>query len=420
MTPSSASRPAVTATGESLQAHGPDATTFRNVMGRYPTGVTLVAGLDEQGEPLGMVVGTLTSVSLDPPLVAFLPSKTSSSWAKMRHLRRVCINVLAADQEALCRTFASKAVEDKWAGVAWHPAPSGAPVIEGSVAWIDCEIEEVLERGDHYIVLTRVEGMAAARSVSPLTFVRGGYGRFSIDSLVAEEQPGLMDQLRIAQLARGLMEHLAQETGYESTIQASVGDELVILAAAGGDDPDWAGENHVGIRLPFIPPFGGIFMAWSSTEAVHEWIERRWAPSTDQRDQQVAALQDIRDAGYVVVTPIDPQVDAVLDKVFDGDAPEPEEIQQLRDRIQALDPYYVTQFSDDEELTVRYLGAPVFDRRGRVVVVLRLIVGEVLSGAQTRPLVRRLVESADAITALIGGVRPETDQDVAELKGDGQ
>lgn len=400
-----------------LQADGPDAATFRNVMGRYPTGVSLIAGVGQDGEPLGMVVGTLTSVSLDPPLVAFLPSTTSSSWAKMKDLKRVCINVLAADQEGLCRTFGSKTVEDKWAGVSWHAAPSGAPVIEGSVAWIDCEIEEVLERGDHYIVLARVDGMSSARSVSPLTFVRGGYGRFSIDSLVAEEQPGLMDQLRIAQLARGLMEGLAQDTGYESTIQASVGDELVILAAAGGDDPDWAGENHVGIRLPFIPPFGGIFMAWSSTEAVHDWIERRWAPSTEQRDRQVDALRAIRDAGYVVVTPIDPKVDEVLDKVFDGRTPEPEDLQQLRDRIQALDPYYVTAFEDDEELTVRYLGAPVFDRRGRVAVVLRLIVGSVLPGAETRRLVGRLVETADAITALIGGVRPPDDDSADAPEG---
>lgn len=411
MTPDSGSSPVVDAGEGTLQADAPDALTFRNVMGRYPTGVSLIAGMGEQGEPLGMVVGTLTSVSLDPPLVAFMPSKTSSSWAKMQHLGRVCINVLAADQEGLCRTFASKSVEDKWAGVGWYPAPSGAPVVEGSVAWIDCEIEEVLERGDHYIVLARVEGMSSARSVSPLTFVRGGYGRFSIDSLVAEEQPGLMDQLKIAQVARGLMEKLAQETGHESTIQASVGDELVILAAAGGDDPDWAGDNHVGIRLPFIPPFGGIFMAWSSTEAVHDWIERRWAPSTEQRDRQVEALRAIRDAGFVVVTPIDPQVDAVLDKVFDGQAPEPEDLQQLRERIQALDPYYVTRFSDEDELTVRYLGAPVFDARGRVVVVLRLIVGSVLMGAETRRLVRRLVETADAITALTGGRRPSDDDD---------
>lgn len=395
----------------------PDATTFRDVMGRYPTGVSIIAGADGDDQLHGMVVGTLTSVSLDPPLIAFLPSKTSASWASMRHLRRVCVNVLAADQEELCRTFASKTVEDKWAGVGWRPAPSGAPVIEGSIAWIDCEIQEILERGDHYLVLARVESMAPARSVSPLTFIRGGYGRFSTDSLVAEDQPGLMDQLKIAQQARGLMEELAQESGYESTIQASVDDELVILAAAGGDDPDWAGENHVGIRLPFIPPFGGIFMAWSSTSAVHEWVERRWAPTAEQRDRQVEALRAIRDAGYVVVTPIDPVVDQVLDKIFAGLAPDRDDLHRLRSRIQELDPFYVTDVEDGSRLDVRYVGAPVFDRRGRVAVVLRLIVGRVLSGAETKGLVSRLVESADAITALIGGRRPEPG--AAGVDGDG-
>lgn len=382
-----------------------DPRTFRDVMGRYPTGVALVAGRGESGEPLGMVVGTLTSVSLDPPLVAFLPSKSSSSWAKMQRVHQLCINVLAADQEEVCRTFASKSVEDKWADVTWHPAPSGAPIIDGSVAWIDCLVEEVLERGDHFVVFARVQAMESARSVSPLTFVRGGYGKFSIDSLVAEDQPGLMEQLKIAQQSRGTIEQLARETGYETSIQAAVDDELVILAAAGGDDSDWAGKHHVGIRLPFIPPLGGIFMAWSSTSAIQEWVGRRWANNDGWRDRQVDALRAIRDAGFVVVPPIAPEIDSVLDRVFLGEAPSLDDLSLLRQAAHELEPYYVTAIDGDRLVPVRYLGAPVFDNRGRVAVVVRLIVDEVLDARRVRALIDRLMAAADEISDLIGGQR---------------
>lgn len=382
---------------------GFEAGAFRSILGRYPTGVVIVTGIDGQGAPQGMVVGTFTSVSLEPPLVSFMPSVSSSSWAKMQDINELCINVLAADQEDLCRVFTSKSVSDKWAGVNWRPSPSGAPILEGSVAWISCSVEEVLLRGDHYIVLGRVGNLEAMRSVSPLTFIRGGYGRFTTDSLVSDEVPGLRDQLRVSRMARATMERLARRTGYEVTAQAVHGDELVILAAAGGDDPDWAAAKHIGIRLPFIPPFGGLFMAWASQASIDHWVGHRWVQEEAFRDRILSELRAIRDAGFAIVTPIDPEIDETLDLMFAGGEPDSAALKRIRTRVQDLEPYIITEVKQGSSNEVRYLGAPIFDDQGRVIVGLHLLIGEELGAIQTQDLVNQLVSAAATVTAQIRG-----------------
>ena len=124
-----------------------------------------------------MAIGSFTSVSLDPPLVAFLPGKTSNSWQVIEKSGSFCVNVIADDQGPISAVFASK-VEDKFAEVAWQPAGTGSPRIEGCIAWMDCVIEAVHDGGDHVIVVGRVEDMDVDREASPLLFFRGGYGKF--------------------------------------------------------------------------------------------------------------------------------------------------------------------------------------------------------------------------------------------------
>ncbi|HTK64424.1 MAG TPA: flavin reductase family protein [Pseudonocardia sp.] len=156
---------------------GIDARHFRNVLGSYPTGVVVITAIDTEGNPAGMAVGSFTSVSLDPPLVAFLPDKSSTSFPKIRTASSFCVNVLAADQEDVCRGFAMRG-GDKFAGVDWKPTSSGAPRLEGVSAWIDCEFESVTEAGDHYIVLGRVRELEAPGDGLPLVFFQGTYGHF--------------------------------------------------------------------------------------------------------------------------------------------------------------------------------------------------------------------------------------------------
>lgn len=156
-----------------------DGATFRRVLGHYPTGVCVVTVVEQDEQPTGMVVGSFTSVSLDPPLVAFFPAKNSQSWPRIEKVGKFCVNILASDQQALCRQFSAKGAEDKFAGVTHRVSANGSPILEGVVAWIDCQLEAVHEAGDHYIVLGRVMALEVETPGKPLLFFQGGYGEFA-------------------------------------------------------------------------------------------------------------------------------------------------------------------------------------------------------------------------------------------------
>jgi flavin reductase (DIM6/NTAB) family NADH-FMN oxidoreductase RutF len=161
-----------------------DSGRFRHVLGHFATGVAVITAAAPSG-PVGMAVSSFTSVSLEPPLVAFLPDKASTSWPKIRGAGVFCVNILSAGQEELCARFARKG-GDKFAGVPWRPAASGAPVLDGAMAWIDCELSQTFESGDHYIAIGRVLQLDAADYGAPLVFFQGGYGHFAIPRTPAE------------------------------------------------------------------------------------------------------------------------------------------------------------------------------------------------------------------------------------------
>ena len=151
-----------------------DSVEFRHILGHYPTGVCAVTAT--AGEvPIGMIVGSFTSVSLDPPLVAFFPDRSSATWPHIQASGRFCVNVLADGQHEVCRALASR-LENKFAGVAYRASDAGSPIIDGVVAWIDCGLHAVHEAGDHFIVIGRVRSLAAEHAGSPLVFLRGAYG----------------------------------------------------------------------------------------------------------------------------------------------------------------------------------------------------------------------------------------------------
>lgn len=162
-----------------MAAAGFDSATFRRVLGHYPTGVCVVTASEAEGTPTGMVVGSFTSVSLDPPLVAFFPAKSSSSWPRIEAVGKFCVNVLASDQMALCRQIAAPGPE-KFAGIAHRVSANGSPILDNVVAWIDCALEAVHEAGDHYIVLGRVVALEVDRPGRPLLFFQGSYGEFAL------------------------------------------------------------------------------------------------------------------------------------------------------------------------------------------------------------------------------------------------
>ena len=153
-----------------------EAAHFRRVLGRYPTGVVVVTTKND-GELHGMACNSFTSVSLDPPLVAFCPARSSSTWPKMRPVRKLVINILGHEHQEVSRRFASRDV-DRFAGVDHWPAPSGMPVLGAAIGWLDCTLEAEYDGGDHTIVVARVEALGL-REGDSLVFMGGAYGRFS-------------------------------------------------------------------------------------------------------------------------------------------------------------------------------------------------------------------------------------------------
>jgi flavin reductase (DIM6/NTAB) family NADH-FMN oxidoreductase RutF len=272
-----------------------DPALFRETLGHYPTGVAVVTAVADDGVPVGMVVGTFSSVSMDPPLIAFYPMSNSRSFAQLRIASAFCINVLASDQEAFCRKFAT-AGENKFDGVGWRPAPLGSPILDGAVSWIECTFEDVREAGDHFIVLGRVEDLAVERSTLPLLFFQGGYGRFSPGSFIATPDPELIQAAQLAESMRSDVEQLAREFGVNCSVLAKIRWDAVQVLAANQSPVDE--PFPLGHRQPLIPPFGAVFMANATEPDIEEWLRRAPDHSDERRDLNRAQLNSVLEHGY--------------------------------------------------------------------------------------------------------------------------
>ena len=155
-----------------------DSGDYRQVLGHFPTGVTVVTA-DGNDRPVGVAIGSFASISLDPPLVGFFLGTESGSWPPIEESGHFCVNVLSADQQELCGVMASKS-DTKFDGVATTPAPgSGAPVLPGIQAMIDCRIHEVIKTGDHNLIIGRVLSLGVVDGdAGPMVFYKGQYGSF--------------------------------------------------------------------------------------------------------------------------------------------------------------------------------------------------------------------------------------------------
>ena len=159
--------------GSPPQRPGPQ--DMRAVLGHFCTGIAVITGQDGQ-RPLGFTCQSVTSVSLEPPYVSFCPSRSSSTWPLIRASGRMCINILADHQQAVCAQFARSSA-DKFAGVQWSPANNGAPRLHGTLATIEADLEYEHGAGDHTIVVAHVTSLSG-HDGQPLLFYRGDYGGF--------------------------------------------------------------------------------------------------------------------------------------------------------------------------------------------------------------------------------------------------
>jgi 3-hydroxy-9,10-secoandrosta-1,3,5(10)-triene-9,17-dione monooxygenase reductase component len=155
-----------------------DGRRFRTIMGRFATGVVAITAVEPRtGRPNGLAANSFTSVSLDPPLVSFCVAHTSTTWPKLREAARFCVNILSAPQLEICRRLANRGGE-KFAGLAWTVSPHGGPVIDGTLAWLECSVEAEHVAGDHVIVVARVHHLDRHDDGEPLIFYQGDYGSF--------------------------------------------------------------------------------------------------------------------------------------------------------------------------------------------------------------------------------------------------
>lgn len=166
------------------------AADMKSALSSFCTGVAVITARRADGRPAGMAVQSFSSVSLDPPLVCFCPARTSTTWPEIQAAGAFAVNILAADQQDLCRRFAVTG-GDKFGGVAWRSGANGAPLLDGALATVECDLEAVLDGGDHAIALGRVTALTAHREGAPLLYFRRTYGRLPGASEALEVSSGV-------------------------------------------------------------------------------------------------------------------------------------------------------------------------------------------------------------------------------------
>jgi flavin reductase (DIM6/NTAB) family NADH-FMN oxidoreductase RutF len=148
------------------------AVDLREAMSHFATGVTVVSTRDGEGEPLGTTASAVASVSLDPPLVLVCLAHTSLTLQALLERDAFALNVLGADQSELALAFAQPGPCEAWGNVPPAVAHTGAPLLDGALAVLDCAVHEVLPGGDHAIVLGRVVATEVAGAGEPLLAFR--------------------------------------------------------------------------------------------------------------------------------------------------------------------------------------------------------------------------------------------------------
>ena len=178
---------------ERPEAAALDERALRHAFGSFTTGVTIATTLGEDGKPWGFTANSFTSVSLDPPLLLICLAKTAGSFKAFVEAERFAVNVLSAAQREASVAFATLGAR-KFDAVPWRQERTGAPILDGGVAWFDCAMEQVIDAGDHAILLGRVLAFDS-NAEPPLAYCRGAYLSFEMNrmALRAAEQSGHLE-----------------------------------------------------------------------------------------------------------------------------------------------------------------------------------------------------------------------------------
>jgi flavin reductase (DIM6/NTAB) family NADH-FMN oxidoreductase RutF len=157
-----------------------DAESFRDVMGRFATGISVITTLDAADRPAGITVSAMSSVSLEPPLVMVALARRRFITPIVASSGRYAVNVLRHDQQALSDCFAHAPVQpsrEEFCGAAWHPGPGGLPLLDDTLAAIECSVVESFSVGDHELFIGRVDSLSVGAAGDPLLYFRRQYLR---------------------------------------------------------------------------------------------------------------------------------------------------------------------------------------------------------------------------------------------------
>lgn len=225
-----------------------DPKDLRRAFGAFATGVAIIATTDDEGMPWGFTANSFTSVSLDPPLALVCLARTAGSFAVFERTERFAVNILSEQQRDASVAFASRGI-DKFAAVEWGARATGSPVIEGVVAWLDCAVHELVDAGDHVILIGRVLDYGY-NAEPPLGYCRGAYVSFGLsqDVLKAAEQDGVVLVGAIVEHDGGILVEQDPETG---VIRLPTAPKL----GEASDPKSLFGRlaaEGVSVRLPFV------------------------------------------------------------------------------------------------------------------------------------------------------------------------
>ncbi|WP_053382376.1 flavin reductase family protein [Leucobacter celer] len=378
---------------------------WRTVLGEYPTGVTAITSVDAAGDPVGMVVGTFTAISEDPPLIGFLPAANSRTFTDIRRNGTFCANVLGYEHEDLCRRFAARS-EDRFDSEHWETSELGNHRLVDAVAWFEGRIVDVTEVGDHFFVVAEVTGLGVGDGSAglPLLFLKGGYGSFTVPSLTFDV-PGFSGQLRAAESVRDVVQELADETETECLLSTLVDDSVLVLTAA-NLLPIRPRNGIVGMNFPFAAPLAPALAAWTSAEGLKLWEENsRHLLGAVDRPLIARLLAWVRERGYATTVG---ESSVGFDEIVNDPAASRVELSDAWNAVKANLGHVLdgsVPGPDGEAVPLTSLQFPVFDADGRAQFEL------VVSGFDPHPseealqaLVTRGKTAAATLTELVGGV----------------
>lgn len=338
------------------------------VFANYPTGVVVLTALSPDGDLTALPTQSFAVVSAAPPIVSFvLPAGSALESAES-----ICVNVLAADQERLCRRLAA-AVGESLDEAGWSPAPSGAPIIDGVVSWLDCRPLAIHEAGPNRLVVAAVEDLHGSRNTMPLMHFQRGYGSFVAGTLVTSQQPESFTVGALAEAARDTIEWLARDLGAECSLIVPLRGEAVFVATA-----NYSGATRptrLGLRSPIVAPLGALFVDTPGAPTQEEWLAHLGDEDRDLRAAALAQLRRTRERNWSISLHGEYTPDELDDAVAAYTSPfrTSEDEHRLLEIVRRMSSRHeIEELAAGESYDILHLAVPVHDVAGTVVGALRL------------------------------------------------